>query len=81
MGEASLGGSQGKNSCERFRHCGMQATVAEPSEDPFADLDENEAQLEDFVEQLHPDDCMTVSEHTEADNKVATCTTFERFEN
>ena len=32
-----------------FRHCGMQATVAEPSEDPFKDLDENEAQLEDLV--------------------------------
>ena len=40
-----------------FRHCGMQATVTEPTEDPFADLDENKAQLKDLVEQLHPDDC------------------------
>ena len=32
-----------------FRHCGMQATVTEPTEDPFADLDENKAQLKDLV--------------------------------
>ena len=51
-----------------FRHCGMQAAVAETTEDPFADLDENEAQLEDLVEQLHPDDCMTASEYAEAND-------------
>ena len=44
-----------------FRHCGMQATVAETTEDVFADLDEHEAQLEDLVEQLRLDDCMTAS--------------------
>ena len=64
-----------------FRHCGMQATVTETTEDPFADLDENEAQLEDLVEQLHPDDCMTASEYAEADGDVATCATFEGSEN
>ena len=64
-----------------FRHCGMQATVAEPTEDPFPDLDEDDAQLEDLVEQLHPDDCMTATEYAEADNEVATCTTFEVSEN
>ena len=60
-----------------FRHCGMQATVAEPTEDPFPDLDEDEAQLEDLLEQLHPDNCMTATKCAEADNEVATCTTFE----
>ena len=64
-----------------FRHCGMKATVAETTEDPFADLDENEAQLEDLVEQLHPDDCMTVSEYPEANDEVATSDTFEGYEN
>ena len=32
-----------------FKHCEMQATVTKPTEDPFADPDENEAQLEDLV--------------------------------
>ena len=64
-----------------FRHCGMQATVVEPTKDPFADLDENEAQLEDLVEQLYPDACMTASEYAEADDEVATCATFEGSEN
>ena len=48
-----------------FRYCGMQATGTKATEDSFADLDENEAQLEDLVEQLHPDDCMTATEYAE----------------
>ena len=64
-----------------FRHCGILATVAKPTKYPFADPDENEAQLEDLVEQLHPDDCMTASQYAEADNEVATCATFESSEN
>ena len=76
-----MGGSQGRNSCDCFRHCGMQATVAEPTEDQLAELDENEAQLQDFAEQLHADDSMTATEYTEANNEVATCATFELSEN
>ena len=64
-----------------FRHCGMQAAVAKTTEDPFADLDENEAQLEDLIEQLHPYDCVTASEYAEADDEVATCAAFEGSEN
>ena len=64
-----------------FKHCGMQATVAEPTKDPFADLDKNKVQLEDLVEQLHPQDCMTASEYAEANNEVPTCTIFESSEN
>ena len=60
-----------------IRHCGRQATFAEPTDDPFADLDKNKAQLEDLVEQLHPEDCITASEYAE----VATCATFEVSEN
>ena len=29
-----------------FRHCGMQATGTEPTEDPFADLDEDGATVQ-----------------------------------
>ena len=50
----------------------MQSTVAEPTEDPFLDLDEDEAQLEDLAEQLHPDDRMTATEYADADNEVDT---------
>ena len=64
-----------------FRHCGMQAIVVEPTSDPFADLDEDEAQLEDLVEQLYLDDCMTATEYAEADNEFAICTAFEVYEN
>lgn len=48
---------------------------------PFADPDENEAQLEDLVEQLHLVNGMTTSEYAEANNEVATCTTFKSSEN
>ena len=66
-----------------FRHCGIQPTDAELSavEDPFADLDEDEAQLEDLVEQLNPDDHMTGTEYADVDNEVDTCATFEASEN
>ena len=64
-----------------FRHCGMQATVTEPAKDPFADIDEYDAQLEDQVNHIHPDDCMTASKYAEADNEVATCATLESCEN
>ena len=47
----------------------MQSTVAKPTEDPFLDLDEDEAQL---AEQLHPDDRMTATEYADADNEVDT---------
>ena len=63
-----------------FGHCGMQATVTEPTENPFADLDENKAQLEDLVEQLQPGDCMTVGKYAAVDNEVASCATFESSE-
>ena len=63
-----------------FRHCGMQATVAEPTKVPFADLDENDAQLEYLVEELHSDNCMTASEYAEANNEVATCAAFKELE-
>ena len=55
-----------------FRHCGIQSTVAEPTEDPFLDLDEDEAQLEDLAQQLYPDDRMTATEYADADNEVVT---------
>ena len=54
-----------------FIHCGMPSTDTEPTEHPFADLHEDEAQLEDVVKQLQPDDCMTVSKYAETKNEVA----------
>ena len=33
-----------------FRYCRMKSNVAEATKDPFADLDEDEAQLEDLVD-------------------------------
>ena len=62
-----------------FKYCGLWTTVAESIEDPFADLEE--AELEDLVEQLHPDDHMTATEYADADTEVATCATFEVSEN
>ena len=59
----------------------MQSTVAKPTEDPFADLDEAEVQLKDLVELLHPDDPMTVTEYSDANKEVATCTTFKVCDN
>ena len=59
MGEANLGRSQGRNSCELFQTLWNAGNCRCNHRNPFADLDENEAQLEDLVEQLHPDDCMT----------------------
>ena len=67
-GKASLGDSKEETVVDCFRHCGMQATGTEATEDPFA-------------KQLHPDDCMTATKYAEAKNEVATCATFEVSEN
>lgn len=40
----------------------------------------NEEQLKNLVDQLHPDNCLTATEDTEASNEVVTCASFEVFE-
>ena len=70
---------KGETVANCFRHCGLRSTVAESTEDPFADLEE--AELKDLVEQLHPDDYMMATEYADADTEVATCATFEVSEN
>ena len=66
-----------------YRHCGLQPTVAaiEPTETPFADLDEEEAELENLIDQIDSNDHMTATEYANANNEVATCATFEVSEN
>ena len=64
-----------------FKHCGFQPTTEETTEDPFADLDQQDEELEELVQQLGPDMPLTTTEYVAADEDVATCATFENSAN
>ena len=64
-----------------FKHCGVQPITEETTEDPFADLDQQDEELEELVQQLGLDMPLTTTEHVAADEDVATCATFENSAN
>ena len=64
-----------------FKHCGVQPTTEDFSEDPFSDLDQHDEELDELVKQLDPDMPLTTTEYVAADEDVATCATFENSAN
>ena len=50
-----------------FKHCGVQPTTEETTEDPFADLYQQDEELEELVQQLGPDIPLTTTEYVAAD--------------
>ena len=64
-----------------FKHRGVQPNTEEFTEDLFADLDQEDEELDELVQQIDPDIPLTVREYATADEDVATCATFENSAN
>ena len=64
-----------------FKHCGVQSTTEDSTENPFADLDRKVEELEELVKQLDPDMPLTTTEYIAVDEDVATCATFKNSAN
>ena len=60
-----------------FKHCGVQLSVGDTADNPFADLEQVEGDLEELLQQIDSDMPLTTSEYVGADEDAATCATFE----